>query len=134
MIKTRDFIDSVDKLSIGFDIEAQLTQNKNLPSNGKLTQTKSTRKVFVNSENIYTIWNIKLPNKESNTGKNYGFRMIVVFRKDECEWFLHKIFPKKELTKRREKNKYDDYVAFVKKYHESRAESLNSCESAPEEV
>ncbi len=113
--KTKIFVESVEKLAISDDVIASIER---FASGMFLSPTKNFRRIYISENNIFQIWNAKLPDPDHRKGTRGGFRLICYFVISEQSIYLDWIVRRNELGSKKENNKqqknYDDYIENLK--------------------
>lgn len=109
--KTRVFIESAEELKIS---DAVLVSIERSLGGMSLSPTKNFRRIFIAENNVFQIWNAKLPDPDYRKGTRGGFRLICYFVPAEQSVYLDWITRRSELGGKREDKKqqkrYDEYI------------------------
>lgn len=128
--ETPDFIRSSEELNLSQKVRDSI---KAWAVSVKRQITNRSKLYFRSPNNIFEIWNARLPDPDSNKGTKGGFRLTYFFNLADNSINLGEMERRDKLGGRRERprdhQKYENYLKELKKYLLRELDPSESCES-----
>ncbi|AKM83993.1 TPA: hypothetical protein DCZ46_01530 [Candidatus Campbellbacteria bacterium] len=115
-IETEYFVRSCEEYGISQDIKDFIEE---WAKSVRRQITPSNKRPFISPNNIFEIWDARIPNPDANKGKSGGYRLVYYIHLSERNLFVDLMVDRKDLDYKgsngKKQKKWDGHLADLKK-------------------